>query len=30
MTGAPLAKEHISFTRSEANARIEKAGYNHV
>ena len=30
MTGAPLAKGHNSFTRGEAKARIEKAGFGHV
>ena len=30
MTGAPLAKGHNSFTKSEAAARIRKAGYTAV
>ena len=30
MTGAPLAKGHNSFTKSEAADRIRSAGYSHV
>jgi hypothetical protein len=30
MTDAPLAKGHNSFTKGEAKARIQKAGYAHV
>ncbi|HEX4182834.1 MAG TPA: hypothetical protein VHY34_06220 [Caulobacteraceae bacterium] len=30
MTGAPLAKGHNSFTKSEAKSRLEKAGYANV
>jgi hypothetical protein len=30
MTQAPLARGRTSFTRAQARARLEKAGYSHV